>query len=211
MASTLPLSIVATVGRRTASAPGRIRVQEQAWAVSRCVHVLAPPKGPANHRRARRNVGSPTWSFHPGRAACCSLVSEPRQFWGVQGTSSSSRPPWWQPPKGTYNCAWPAVYRVGSGSPIGLGSCVDSFGITTSRVASIRIGTPRQVHMTGTYSSPFSSDPAVLSLSGQGDDGTTITFEAQSAGTAVISTVGVCGQDVEGAIGKCQVLQVKVD
>lgn len=124
--------------------------------------------------------------------------------------------PWWQPP-GEYSCLPPAMYRIDSGAPHGLGACPAAqgaeFRASLAPNVSLQRGQRLEIHFNhgASYSAPSSSEPSVLGLSGRSNGDATSTFVAKSIGSAVVSIQGQCVDDSNNITnGTCQLLQITV-
>lgn len=139
-------------------------------------------------------------------------------------TWPSTSHPWWYR-SGTSACGYPAMYRVGQHSLQYLGDCAGNFFVPPISV-SVQVGDQVDVHMVQEYSgpsgdvlvptnpAPTSSNPNVLRQTSVTDRGSTVSFEAASAGTAELSTATpFCIHSTPpyaSELGACPVLEVDV-
>jgi hypothetical protein len=130
--------------------------------------------------------------------------------------------PWWDRPPGPTSCGTPAVYRIDSGQPRGLGDCAGNL-ITDFPTIGMKIGQELDLHMltntaTGTtppppiYPLPASPDVAVLRPLAVTDNGATGRYLGIGIGYVDLVTSGSCvdsrtGQQTQG---RCAVLHVEV-
>jgi hypothetical protein len=129
---------------------------------------------------------------------------------------------WWQG-RGVSTCGTPAVYRINTEAVESLGDCAGLLGVPPARVT-LAPGSELDIHITeegagngGTqpvpiYPTPSSDDATVLVATSVADGGSTESFLAVGAGTAVLETVGLCmeSQTQPDTDASCPVLEVGV-